>query len=136
MKLNLRIASFGLLITMLASQANAQTSNGGQTKPVLFDGVLVAGYLDHGAFINCAGPGVRFSKKPFAMLVGLLPGLRIKKDNVAPGSTKNSTITPSLGVGLTAAYKHLAIQVPFYYNAKTSTKDGKWNPGAGLGYKF
>lgn len=136
MKLNIRIASLGLIITILGLQAGAQTSNAGQTKPVLFDGVLVGGYLDHGAFINCAGPGVKFSKKPFSVLLGLLPGLRIKEDRVAPGSTKNSTFTPSLGFGLTAAYKHLAIQVPLYYNAKTSTKDGKWNPGAGVGYKF
>jgi hypothetical protein len=136
MKLNLQMATTCFLFITLTFQARAQTGNSGQTKPVLFDGVLVAGYVDHGAFINCAGPGVKFSKKPFSLLLGLLPGLRIKEDKVAPGSTKNSTITPSLGFGLTAAYKHLAIQVPFYYNAKTSAKDGKWHPGAGLGYKF
>jgi hypothetical protein len=136
MKLNFQTAFLCLLFTTVTLHVGAQTSNAGQTKAVLFDGVLVAGYLDKGAFINCAGPGIKFSKKPFSVLLGLLPGLRIKEDKVAAGATKNSTLTPSLGFGLTAAYKHLAIQVPFYYNAKTSTKDGKWNPGAGIGYKF
>jgi hypothetical protein len=62
--------------------------------------------------------------------------LRIKKDRVAAGAPRNSVITPNLGAGITMAYKHFAIQVPAYYNAKTSTKDGKWNPGIGIGYKF
>lgn len=107
-----------------------------QAKATLFEGLIVAGYVDQGAYINCAGPAVKFSKKPFAVLIGLLPSLRIKKDKVAAGATQNSMLTPTLGAGITAIYKHLAIQVPVYYNAKTSTKDGKWNPGIGVGYKF
>lgn len=107
-----------------------------QTKATLFEGVIVAGYVDQGAYINCTGPAIKFSKKPFAVLLGLLPSLRIKKDKVAAGAPQNSVITPNLGAGITAIYKHLAIQVPVYYNAKTSSKDGKWNPGIGIGYKF
>ena len=107
-----------------------------QTKAVLFEGTLVAGYVDHGAFINCTGPSIKFTKKPCAFLLGLLPSLRIKEDKVAAGATKNSILTPNLGFGLTAAFGHLAVQVPFYYNAKTAVKNGKWNPGIGLGYKF
>ncbi|TZF86511.1 hypothetical protein FW774_01920 (plasmid) [Pedobacter sp. BS3] len=120
---------------MLNFSAKAQTPDAGRVKPVLFDGVLVAGYADDGAFVNCTGPGVKFNKKPFSLLVGLLPSLKIKEDKVTAG-TKNATITPTLGFGLTAVYKHLAIQLPFYYLSKTAAKDGKWIAGAGIGYKF
>lgn len=125
--------SFAMFCTQLKSQTPAANT---ATKPVLFDGVAIVGYVDQGAYINFAGPSLKFSKKPISILLGLLPGLRIKKDKVNPGSPQNSTITPSLGFGLTAAYKHLAVQVPLYYNTKTSTKNGKWNPGIGVGYKF
>lgn len=119
-----------LALAMLSFEAKSQT------KPVLFDGTFVAGYADHGAYLNCTGPGVRFTHKPFSLLAGLLPGLRIKKDVVAAGATNNTLFTPSLGVGATVAIKHFVVQVPLYYNAKTAAKDGKWNPGFGLGYKF
>lgn len=122
-------------LSILALTAKSQT-NVIQTKATFFEGIIVAGYVDQGAYINCAGPAIKFSKKPLAILVGLLPSLRIKKDKVATGATQNSVITPNLGAGITATYKHLAIQIPVYYNAKTSTKDGKWNPGIGIGYKF
>ncbi|SMD07152.1 hypothetical protein [Pedobacter nyackensis] len=122
-------------LSLLALTARSQ-SNAVQTKATLFEGVIVAGYVDKGAFINCTGPAIKFSKKPFAVLLGLLPSLRIKKDKVAAAAPQNSVITPNLGVGITAIYKHLAIQVPVYYNTKTSTRDGKWNPGIGIGYKF
>ncbi|WP_316813226.1 hypothetical protein [Pedobacter heparinus] len=133
-----QLAIYSLLsITMLCLQAKSQTPTGNiQTKPVLFDGLIVAGYLDQGAYINCAGPGIKFNKKPVTVLLGLLPGLRIKEDKVAPGAPKNSTVTPSLGFGITLAYKHLAVQAPVYYNSKSSTKNGEWKPGIGIGYKF
>lgn len=107
-----------------------------QTKAVLFEGILVTGYIDHGAFINCTGPSIKFSKKPYTVLLGLLPSLRIKEDKVAAGATKNAALTPNLGFGLTAVFRHLAVQLPLYYNPKTATKNGEWNPGVGLGYKF
>jgi hypothetical protein len=107
-----------------------------QTKAVLFDGILTAGYVDHGAFINCAGPSIKFSKKPYTVLLGMLPSLRIKEDKVATGATKNSVLTPNLGFGLTAAFRHIAVQLPVFYNAKTAVKNGEWNLGVGLGYKF
>ena len=107
-----------------------------QTKAVLFEGIITAGYVDHGAFINCAGPGVKLIKKPYLFMLGLLPSLRIKEDKVAAGATKNSLLTPNLGFGLTAAYNHIAFQVPLYYNTKTALKNGEWNVGLGLGYKF
>jgi len=132
--MNLKLSLITLMATVYCQQLNAQ--NPSSIKPVLFDGVIVAGYADHGGFINCAGPGFRFTKKPFSLMAGFLPSIRIKDDKVAAGATKNSAITPSLGLGLTAAYKHLAFQVPLYYNSKTAAKNGKWNPGVGIGYKF
>ncbi len=107
-----------------------------QTKVVLFDGILVAGYVDNGAYLNCTGPSIKFSKKPYLLMLGLLPSLRIKEDKVAAGATKNSIVTPTLGFGLTVAFRHVALQVPFYYNGKTAAKNGVWNAGVGLGYKF
>jgi hypothetical protein len=131
MKLNHLVAIFGcIVITMLFFQTKAQT------KAVLFEGIITAGYVDHGAFINCAGPGVKLIKKPYLFMLGLLPSLRIKEDKVAAGATKNSLLTPNLGFGLTAAYNHIAFQVPLYYNTKTALKNGEWNVGLGLGYKF
>ncbi|MFW0716144.1 hypothetical protein [Pedobacter sp. N23S346] len=107
-----------------------------QTKVALFDGTIVGGYVDHGGYINCIGPSIKYLKKPFSISAGLLPSLRIKEDKVAPGATKNSLITPSLGLGLTAVFNHIALQLPLYYNAKTSAKNGEWNVGVGLGYKL
>jgi len=119
-----------LAIAMLSSPAKAQT------KATLFDGTIVVGYIDHGAYINCVGPSIRLNKKPFSVSAGLLPSLRIKKEKVALPTTKNTLLTPSLGFGLTVAFHHLIIQLPLYYNAKTTAKNGEWNIGAGLGYKF
>lgn len=107
-----------------------------QTKAVLFEGTMVAGYVDKGGFINCIGPSVKLNQKAYALFAGLLPSLRIKEDKVAAGATKNTDLTPGLGFGLTAVFRHIAVQLPFYYNPKTSVQNGKWNPGVGLGYKF
>lgn len=131
MKFNNRVAFTScLVLSLFFFSAKAQT------KAVLFEGILTAGYVDHGAFINCTGPSIKFSKKPYTILLGMLPSLRIKEDKVAAGATKNAALTPNLGFGITAAFRHLAIQVPLYYNTKTATKNGEWNPGVGLGYKF
>lgn len=130
------VCLFFSLATLTLTARAQSTGNSVQTRATLFEGIIVAGYVDQGAYINCTGPAIKFSKKPLSVIVGLLPSLRIKKDKVAAGAPKNSVLTPNLGVGITAIYKHLAIQVPLYYNAKTSSKDGKWNPGIGIGYKF
>lgn len=99
-----------------------------------FDGIAVAGYVDHGAFLNFTGPNVNFTHKNTKLMIGMLPSLRIKQDQSS--GTKNSTIMPTLGIGFAVVYKKIALQIPFYYNTKTSTDNGSWKVGLGIGYKF
>jgi len=127
--------AIALSLNFFGPKSSAQNT-ATQTKLVLFEGIVAAGYVDHGAYINCTGPGLKVTKKPYMLLIGMLPSLRIKEDQVAAGATKNSMLTPNLGFGLTAAFKHIALQLPFYYNTKTSTKNGSWKLGVGLGYKL
>ena len=101
-----------------------------------WDGMAVAGYVNKGAFVNFGGPTVRFIRKPVSAGFGILPTMRIKEESVAKDAPKNSAIMPTAGFGFTFVYKHFALQVPFYYNPKTATSNGKWNPGLGMGYKF
>lgn len=103
-------------------------------KVSFFDGIAVAGYVDHGAFLNFTGPNISLKHKGTKFILGMLPSLRMKED-LSPG-TKNSAITPTLGVGFTAVYKKVAFQVPMYYNSKTTTQNGTWKIGLGLGYRF
>src|SRR5690554_2520130 len=110
----------------------AQTN---ETKATLIEGIVVAGYADDGGYINLVGPAIKFTNKPLVVLVGLLPSLKFKEDKSVSGP-KNALVMPTLGFGVTAAYKHLAIQVPLFYNNKTASNDGKWNVGFGVGYKF
>src|SRR5687768_989686 len=104
---NLLILSACLSIVLFEKTARAQNVTQTKVNPVLFEGLVVAGYGDHGAYINFAGPGVKVVQKPFSVLVSMLPGLRIKKDKVASGNTSNATLTPSLGFGITGSFKHL-----------------------------
>lgn len=101
-----------------------------------WEGMVVGGYVDEGAFINFGGPTLKFVSKPWSFGFGILPTMRIKQEKVAKEATKNSAITPTAGFGFTFAYKHLVLQVPFYYNAKTATSNGKWHPGLGMGFRF
>lgn len=96
----------------------------------LFDGFVVGGYVDNGAYLNFTGPNINFKKGNSKLVLGMLPSLRFKRDNATP---RNSTIFPSLGAGLTYSYKFLAFQLPLYYNPKTTSADGKWNLGFGIG---
>lgn len=123
----------GLVLFVLTAEVQAQVK---QTKATLYEGIIVAGYADHGAYLNFAGPALKYSQKPFVLMLGLLPSLKIKKDNVSNNAARNAVITPTLGGGLTAVYKHLALQVPCYYTGKTTTVNGRWNIGFGAGYKF
>jgi len=123
---------FLLLAISMESYSQEKTVKGS-----LFEGIAVAGYADHGAYINCTGPAVKYIFSPKScLLLGLLPSLKLKEDRVETGKPKNSWVTPSLGFGLTAVFRHIAIQLPAFYAAKTGTADGKWRLGVGLGYKF
>lgn len=99
----------------------------------VYDGAVVAGYVDHGAFLNFTGPNVSWSRNKTKVLLGMLPSLRFKEDNTVP---KNSFVTPTLGVGLSCMYKKTVLQLPLYYNTKTATDNGKWNMGIGLGIRL
>jgi len=123
-----------LILFLPAIKTYGQSSETRKSGIILTEGILVTGYADKGAFLNFTGPGLKFSKKPGVVILGLLPSLRIKEDKAV--TYKNSVITPSLGFGVTAVFKHIALQVPFYYNAKTASLDGKWTAGIGLGYKL
>jgi len=92
--MNLTFSTALIICLFLSSGIKAQTQKETKVKPVLFDGFLVTGYVDNGAYINCTGPGVRFTKKPVSVLLGFLPGLRIKEDKVPEGVTspKNRTV--------------------------------------------
>ncbi len=103
-------------------------------KASFFDGAVVAGYVDHGAFINFTGPNISYKDKDFKIMFGMLPSLRIKEDRSA--ETKNSAVMPTLGAGFTVLYKKAALQLPVYYNNKTSMQNGAWKIGIGLGYSF
>lgn len=126
-----------LLNILIASLCLCVLSAKGQEKTVsakLFEGIIVAGYVDDGAYINCTGPAVKWSKPTYSILLGLLPSIKIKEDRAA---VKNSTFTPTLGFGATViVLKRIAIQIPTFYTPKTATTNGQWKLGAGIGYKF
>ncbi|MBK1895664.1 hypothetical protein [Chryseobacterium paridis] len=105
-----------------------------KVKAAFFDGVAVVGYVDHGAFINFTGPNINLTYHNTKFILGMLPSLRIKEDKSE--GTRNSAIMPTLGAGLTFVYKKIALQVPVYYNTKTSTQNGNWRVGIGLGYSL
>jgi hypothetical protein len=96
-------------------------------------GIIVVGFVNQGAYINFTGPNISWNKNGTQIMLGMLPSLRFKEDS---GSFKNSFITPMLGIGITYIYKAIALQVPFYYNPKSSLKNGNWQIGIGLGFKI
>ncbi len=124
---------FMILLSSLYSKAQ-------ETKIMasVWDGAVVAGYVDEGGYINFGGPSVKWVKKPYAFGFGMLPSLRIKedKDAIANNKPKNQIIYPSLGAGVFLSLKHFMFQIPAFYNPKTGLENGKWNLGVGIGYKF
>ncbi|MCJ7935258.1 MAG: hypothetical protein MUW56_16945 [Chryseobacterium sp.] len=124
------IYAAGIFISGLCFSQEAPS----KIKASFFDGTAVAGYVDHGAFINFTGPNISLTHQNVKLILGMLPSLRIKEDR-SPG-TKNSLMTPNLGAGLTVVYKKIAFQVPAYYNSKTSDQNGHWKAGIGIGYSF
>lgn len=100
----------------------------------LFEGSAVVGYVDQGGFLNFTGPNISWTKGISRLMLGMLPSLRIKEDNST--TTKNATVFPTLGIGFAYGYKKLVLQLPLYYNTKTTTEDGKWNIGIGIGIRL
>ncbi len=99
-----------------------------------FDGIIVGGYADNGAYINCTGPAMKYTTQKWNLTLGFLPSIKIKED---PSAVKNATFTPTLGFGATLTiFKHLALQVPAFYIPKTNVDNGRWTLGIGLGYKI
>ncbi len=125
-----------LFAICLNYSAAAQQAPSVKTTLVAWDGMMVVGYVNNGAFINFGGPSLKFVRKPWILGFGILPTMRIKEDKVPKDSKKNSPVTPTAGFGATVAYKRIVLQVPFYYNPKTTASDGKWYPGVGIGFKF
>lgn len=134
-KLFIRNVCIGFVLCSF-NWVNAQDAAVRKTTLTAWDGMIIAGYVDKGSYVNFGGPSIKFIRKPWSFGFGILPTMRIKEDKVAKGATKNSAITPTAGFGFTFAYGHLVLQVPFYYNSKTANSNGKWNPGLGLGFKF
>jgi hypothetical protein len=100
----------------------------------VMEGIVAVGYVDEGAYLNFAGPNISLKSGSSRWMLGMLPSLRFKQDNSS--TTVNSVVVPALGVGITYVYKRIVLQVPCYYNSKTSSKNGKWFLGGGLGWKF
>lgn len=127
MKLYVLTVLFTILACLTLQAQEKQESSATAKKNTIIvsvlDGTFVSGYVDHGAFINFTGPNLSWTYNKTKLLLGMLPSLRIKEDNRKP---KNSLITPTLGVGLTYCYKKIALQLPFYYTAKTATENGRW----------
>ncbi|MGA0303432.1 MAG: hypothetical protein ACO3K3_05175 [Schleiferiaceae bacterium] len=98
-----------------------------------FDGIVVMGYVDGGAYLNFTGPNIKWATGEAVTTLGMLPSLRIKQDN---GATQHSLITPNLGIGITYEYNGWAFQVPLYYNPKTTEENGQWNVGVGVGFRL
>ncbi len=117
-------------LVIFAASLKAQVE---KVKPVFFDGVINAGYVNNGGFLNFTGPGLSATFKNSKFLFGMLPSLRFKVDKDSP---KNTFVYPNLGFGLTYSYKNLSFQLPVYYNVKTTTEDGSWHLGFGIGYRI
>jgi hypothetical protein len=120
-------------ISIILLYSNEMVSQKTEVNALLLSGTIVGGYVDNGIYLNFTGPGVKLQKGSSDLMIGVLPSLRFKEDN---GTTKNSLVTPSLGLGITYTYKSIAVQIPFYYNSKTAITDGRWNIGIGVGLKL
>jgi len=98
-----------------------------------YDGLVIIGYVNNGGFLNFTGPNINATYKNSKFILGMLPSLRFKEDI---GKPKNTLVTPNLGVGFSYSYKVWAIQIPLYYNVKTTSDNGKWHVGIGIGLRL
>jgi len=123
----------GIACCMLQERAFGQAT---KLTTSVFEGIVVGGYTDHGGYLNCTGPAVKYQVTSFTLMLGLLPTLKFKRERVVGDAPRNAVMTPTLGFGMTAIYQCFAIQIPVFYSPKTSVDDGKWKPGIGVGYRF
>jgi hypothetical protein len=132
MKIKKHLDKYSILSLVLLSSmfANAQES---KINFNLFDGLVVVGYVDGGGFLNFTGPSLSLASNESKFILGMLPSLRFKEDK---GITKNSFVTPNLGIGLSYIYKSFVVQIPLYYNAKSTSNNGEWNFGLGVGFRL
>lgn len=126
------IKLIGFIIAFLLNSNNL-LSQKTEVNTFILSGTIVGGYVDNGIYLNFTGPSIKIQKGSSDLMLGVLPSLRYKEDY---GITKNSLVTPSLGLGITYTYKSIAVQIPFYYNSKTAIADGRWNIGIGVGIKL
>jgi len=127
----LRIFLSCLMILILSS--SSLVAQVGKVKPVIFDGVVTVGYVNNGGYVNLSGPSLSITHNHSKFMLGLLPSMRLKKDK---GTTKNAFVFPTLGFGLTYGFKFWSFQLPLFYNTKTSTTNGSWHMGFGVGYRI
>jgi hypothetical protein len=118
------------IINLCSINISAQNT---KTEAYLFEGIIVGGYVDQGAFLNFTGPNIAVIKGNSRILIGMMPSLKFKKDS---GTKQNAFVTPALGCGLTYCYKFIALQIPFYYTPKTTLQNGQWHIGAGIGLRL
>jgi hypothetical protein len=130
MRVSRKICLLFFALVVFSAALNAQVE---KVKPVFFDGVINVGYINNGGFLNFTGPGLSATYKNSKFLFGMLPSLRFKVDKDSP---KNASVYPNLGFGLTYSYKYLSLQIPMYYNAQTTTENGSWHVGFGIGYRI
>ncbi len=116
-----------LLRLIFASKHNLLQA---QVQASLYEGMVIGGYVDQGGYLNFTGPNIHLTRGHSVYVLGMLPSLRFREDE---GSPRNAFVTPNLGIGFSYSYKLLAIQMPFYYNPKTATENGRWHVGLGLG---
>jgi hypothetical protein len=110
--------TFLLILFTITFSVNAQQ----KPQAKVIQGMIVAGYVDNGAYLNFTGPNISWQKGQSKVLLGMLPSLRYKVDQ---GATVNARIYPTLGAGLTYSYQRFVFQVPLYYNPKTASTNGK-----------
>lgn len=128
------LIQFTMGLILMSHYSNAQPTS--PPRLSIWDGMIVAGYVGHGGYANFGGPSIKWSLNPISVALGLFPAVRIKEDKVPDGVKKNSFITPSTGFGITSSFRHLVLQIPVFYDTKTTARDGRWHLGVGIGYKF
>lgn len=126
---------FLLTILFITSCITISYGQKNSIKVSVYEGLINGGYVGNGAYLNTIGPNVSLNFKDSKIILGTLPSLRFQNDNSIT-KTKNSFVTPSLGIGLTFLYKKIALQLPLYYVSKNAIENGKWEIGVGIGFQF